>query len=150
MIAEAAAGLSALKTAFDLAKGLKDIHDATSRNAVVIELQEKILGAQAAQSALIDRVSELEKEMARLETWEAEKQRYKLTQCAPGAFAYVLKQAEARGEPGHAICAYCYERRIKSIIQSNGEPQIFKHAWTCPTCKSAMKTGGENLPEFAD
>ena len=41
MVGEALAGLSALKTAFDLAKGLKDITDVANRNAAVIELQEK-------------------------------------------------------------------------------------------------------------
>ncbi len=51
MVAEVFAGLGAIKTAFDLAKGLKDIDDATRRNAAVIKLQEKILDAQQAQSA---------------------------------------------------------------------------------------------------
>jgi hypothetical protein len=40
MVAEVFAGLGAFKTAFDIAKGLKDIDDATRRNAAVIELQE--------------------------------------------------------------------------------------------------------------
>jgi hypothetical protein len=35
MVAEVFAGLGALKTAFDIAKGLKDIDDATRRNAAV-------------------------------------------------------------------------------------------------------------------
>jgi Staphylococcal nuclease homologue len=42
---------------------LKDIDDATRRNAAVIELQEKILDAQQAQSALIEKARELEKEV---------------------------------------------------------------------------------------
>ena len=41
MVGEALAGLGALKTAFDLAKGLKEIDDAARRNAAVIELQQK-------------------------------------------------------------------------------------------------------------
>ena len=45
MVGEVFAGIGALKTAFDIAKGLKDIDDATRRNAAVIELQEKILTA---------------------------------------------------------------------------------------------------------
>jgi hypothetical protein len=61
MISEAMMGASALKTAFDMAKGLKDISDATIRNAAVIELQEKILSAQEAQFARVKRVDELEK-----------------------------------------------------------------------------------------
>ena len=73
--AEVYAGLGAIKTAFDIAKGLKDIDDATRRNAAVIELQEKVLSAQQAQSALIDRIGELEKEVAGFEKWDAEKER---------------------------------------------------------------------------
>ena len=52
MISEAMTGASALKTAFDMAKALKDIDDRTRRNDAVIELQEKILRAQTAQEAL--------------------------------------------------------------------------------------------------
>ena len=59
MVAEVFAGVSALKTAFDIAKGLKDIDDAARRNAAVIELQEKILSAQHAESELTETVSEL-------------------------------------------------------------------------------------------
>jgi hypothetical protein len=65
MVGEVLAGSSALKTAFDIAKGLKDINDATLRNAAVIELQEKIIFAQAEQSALVERISDLEAEMVR-------------------------------------------------------------------------------------
>jgi len=42
MVGEVFAGLGAIKTAFDIAKGLKDIDDAARRNAAVIELQQKI------------------------------------------------------------------------------------------------------------
>ena len=71
MVAEIYAGLGAFKAMFDIAKGLKDIDDAARRNAAVIELQEKILVAQEAQSTLINRVGELEKEVAGLKSWEA-------------------------------------------------------------------------------
>ena len=56
MVGEAIAGLSAIKTAFDIARGLKDINDATIRNSAIIELQEKILAAQQAQSTLIETI----------------------------------------------------------------------------------------------
>ena len=51
MASEIAAGLGAFKAMFDLAKGLKDISDATARNAVAIELQEGILNTSARDSA---------------------------------------------------------------------------------------------------
>jgi hypothetical protein len=62
MVAEVFAGLGALKTAFDIAKGLKDIDDTTRRNTAVIDLQEKILSAQQSQASLVESISNLEKD----------------------------------------------------------------------------------------
>ena len=118
MVGEAIAGLSAVKTAFDIAKGLKDIDDASRRNAAVIELQEKILTAQSAQAALIERVGYLEKEVARFETWETEKQRYELKDVGMGSLAYSVKDAMRGSEPPHQICAACYVLHVMSIGKS--------------------------------
>ena len=77
-------------TAFDLAKGLKDIDDTARRNTAVIELQEKLLIAQSAQAELLERIRTLEEKVANFETWDTEKQRYELKPFG-NAFAYVLK-----------------------------------------------------------
>lgn len=148
MASELIAGLGAIKTAFDLAKGLKDIDDATRRNAAVIELQEKILSAQMAQATLIERVGDLEKEVTRFETWDTEKKKYELKELYSGFFCYILKEAEEAGEAAHAICANCYQRGSKSILQSNGEPQMFRHAWHCPACKTTVKCPNGNIREM--
>lgn len=84
--------MSLFKSLMDTAKGLKDINDATARNAVAIELQEKILAAQEVQSALIERVRNLEAQTANLEAWEAEKARYELNEVAPKKYAYAAKE----------------------------------------------------------
>ena len=118
MVAEVFAGIGALKTAFDLAKGLKDIDDATRRNAAVIELQEKILSAQQSQSALIETVSDLEKEVTALKTWEADKARYELKALAPSVVAYALKDSMSNGEPPHDLCANCYAAEKSPIFSS--------------------------------
>jgi hypothetical protein len=153
MVGEFLTGLGALKTAFDIAKGLKDIDDATRRNAAVIELQEKILAAREAQSALLDRVGDLEKEVASFEKWDAEQQRYELKQLAHGgaAFAYALKSGAQPSEPFHCICATCYQRRIKSILQFlrmvmiGGTEQILK----CPVCGTETHSEGWPPPKVA-
>jgi hypothetical protein len=64
MVAEVFAGFAGLKSIMDTLKGFKDIGDANTRNAVAVELQEKILAAYNAQTALTERVGELEKEVA--------------------------------------------------------------------------------------
>ena len=117
MAAELIAGLGALKTAFDMAKGLKDINDATIRNGAVIELEEKILAAREAQSTLLDRVSELENEVTRLKDWEADKKRYQLADIGKGVVALALKPTMSNGEPMHYICADCAAKGKKSHLQ---------------------------------
>ena len=119
MVSEVITGLSAIKTAFDLAKGLKDIDDATRRNAAVIELQEKILTAQTTQSELLERVSELEKEVTKLKTWDADKQRYELVALAPNVVAYAVKEAMRGSEPQHYLCANCYNQGNKSYLMQH-------------------------------
>ena len=107
VVAEAMMGVSAFKAAMDISKGIKDLDDRTRRNEAVIELQEKILGAQSAQSALIQAVGDLEKEVARLKAWDADKQRYKLAELRPGVVAYTLKEGMENGEPVHKLCTAC-------------------------------------------
>src|SRR5258708_6881321 len=135
MIPEALAGLGAFKTMYDLAKGLKEISDATIRNGAVIELQEKILSARDAQSALLEKVSTLETEMARLKAWDADKQRYELK--AHGereALAYALKPSMENGEPPHSLCPDCYQQTIKSIAQPLVRSHGHSHLLICHRC----------------
>ena len=141
MVGEVFAGLGAFKTMMDMAKALKDINDAAVRNGAVIELKE-ILAAQTAQATLVQRVSELEKEAASFETWEAEKQRYELKKFGTG-FAYVLK-TEAQGtEPTHQICANCYARGKKTFLASVPTNQArmtlgFGTVYRCPECRTEI------------
>ena len=142
MVGETFAGLSALKTAFDIAKGLKDIDDATRRNAAVIELQKELLTAQATQSDLTERIRELEEKVRSFETWEAEKQRYKLEKFGAG-FAYVLKPEMQGTEPPHQICANCYARGKKSFLaqipQSTARSALgMGIGYRCTECKAEI------------
>ena len=142
MVGEAFAGLSALKTAFDLAKGLKDIDDATRRNAAVIELQEKLLIAQSTQAELLERISELEEKVTSFETWNAEKQRYELKKFGTG-FAYVLKREAEGTEPLHQICANCYARGKKSFLAKVPSNQArmalgMGTVYRCPECRAEI------------
>ena len=140
MVGEAIAGLSALKTAFDLAKGLKDIDDAARRNAAVIELQERILAGQQAQATLLERIGSLEKEVTGFQKWETEKEKYELKDVYSQNFAYVIK-ANARGaEPAHMICARCYEDRKKSILQKATSVHL-----NCPLCGTRIQFREANV-----
>jgi hypothetical protein len=134
-------GLGAIKTAFDIAKGLKDISDVSVRNAAVIELQERILAAQQAQSALTERIRQLEEEVAGHKAWDAEKNRYKLTDYGGGTFAYELKESEANGEPAHKLCAKCYQGGQKSILQFEHVSSNQQKVYLCQSCNKQLFLG---------
>ena len=140
MVAEVVTSLAIFKTLLDMAKGLKDINDATVRNAAVIELQEKIFAAHVQQTTLVERVRELEEQMAHFEAWDAEKQKYELKQVYSGAFAYVLKPKAGGGEPPHWLCTTCYQNNKKAILQAQGRaPDKTFEIYGCPQCKSTMR-----------
>jgi len=150
MVAEVFAGIGAFKAMFDMARALKDINDAATRNAAVIELQGQILSAQMEQAKLVEHVSTLEKQIADFEKWDAEKQKYELKQISGlGAFAYMLK-LEARGtEPPHWLCTQCYENRKKSVVQIFGEmgaDSIYK----CPGCTAVFRARRGERPKWID
>jgi hypothetical protein len=117
-----------------MTKALKDINDTAIRNAAVIELQEKILSVRDAQTALLDRVSHLEKEVAGFEKWEAEKEEYELQEIFARTFAYSIKEIARGTRPPHLICANCYEGRKKSILQRADAAHLI-----CPDCKTRIR-----------
>lgn len=117
MVGELFAGISAFNSMFSIAKSIRDIDDTVKRNAAVADLWEQIIAAQTRYTAAIERVRELEEELRRFETWEAEKQRYKLIELRKGLFAYSLKEGMEGGEQPHHLCASCYQNGFKSLLK---------------------------------
>jgi hypothetical protein len=143
MAAELLTGLGVFKSLYDSAKALRDINDGAIRNAAVIELQEKILTAQEAQAACLERIRDLEKEVANFEAWDAEKQRYQMQTNAAGSVFFSLKDDAQPPEPTHKICGTCYKNRKKSFLQSipmNSARRTlgFPPMLMCPECKTEI------------
>jgi hypothetical protein len=144
--------ITAIMQAFGALKALKDIGEATIglANAAAfrerqIEFQQQIIDAQSAistmqaeHSAALERVSDLEKELARLKAWKKEKKRYELKDLGTGAFAHVIKPNAQGTEPFHCLCTNCYEAGNKSLMQNTGQmaPNHQGRIWGCyaPTC----------------
>jgi hypothetical protein len=142
-----------LKTAAEIAIGLGKLHTMAEVNAKAIELQGAILGLQSdafaahsQQSTMVERIRDLEKELARVKAWEETKQRYQLYQPLPGTFVYALKEHGGSAEPAHWICAHCYESGKRSILQFLHQDYSYTNHW-CPDCKSEFHTGpGKKMP----
>ena len=152
MLAEIGMGLSSLKTATDIVKGLNAANTQAAINDVKIALQERIFEArealasvQEAQATALKRISELEQEIVQLKDWESEKQRYQLTAIDSGAFAYMPKPSMENSEPPHWLCANCFNRRQKSFLQFKGQDirasgsRGDESTYGCDTCKASVK-----------
>jgi hypothetical protein len=157
MLAELVAATESLKAAGQIAVGLIDLKTTTEVQAKAIELNQKILAAQndlfaanAAQAALIERVRELEREVARMKHWDTQKQRYKLAAPFSGCMVYALQKSMSNGEPPHYLCAACYQNGKPSILQGKtvGAAGIsLRNAfYQCATCKSEAITRWTNIP----
>jgi hypothetical protein len=149
--------MHALKAASDITKLIISSHDGRIVREKAIELQGQIftaqqnaLTAQASQFSLLERIRELEKQIADLEAWETEKQRYELKIVSRGATAYVMKSDAERAEPPHWLCATCYQNGKKSILQAGKSardgPDFRNTVWICAVCRSEIRTGFRTSP----
>jgi hypothetical protein len=143
-VAAVFSSINALKNIFQSIIGL---HDTQAIQAKVLEFQNTLLDAQTkifsvneARATLVERVREIEEQMTKLEAWEAEKQRYELKEISKRSFAYVLKTDAQGSEPPHQICANCYQRGKKSILQQKPEFSVYGPSTylVCPECKTVF------------
>ena len=111
----------------------------------LIDAQSDALASQEAQSKQSVRIRELEQTIAEFDDWEAEKARYELvnTSSDKGAFVYLLREETAGDEPLHYICPKCYNRRVKSILQSRmlRNYRVLHLKTSCPECGTEFSLG---------
>lgn len=137
-----------LKTAGETAQKLISLRDTAKFGDAVIELQAQIMAAQQGalaahqrEATMAEEIRDLKTRMAELEAWDAEKQRYKLTDFGGETFAYVLKPDMSSGEPSHRICAACYQKGHKSILQFRHQTGMGQDKYACPACKTDFLFG---------
>jgi Zn finger protein HypA/HybF involved in hydrogenase expression len=130
-----------MKTMIGLRDSAKLLENTVKLNSEILSVQTALANAQAEQTTLVQTVSQLEKEIARLKTWEAEKKRYQLKDVALAVFAYEAKATALDGEPLHWICAKCYQHRVISILQRRQDHHPLEGQKTkahCPECKTDL------------
>lgn len=148
-----AGGLTSLQSCLQIAKSLIDIRDTAIIKAKVAELlgeiasaQEGALRSQEREFALSRQIHELEQRIADMETWNAEKERYKLTDFGGGTFAYLLKPEMSNDEPSHRLCPNCFQKREKSILQFFSRTMTQQDRYGCHSCKTEFCFGIEHEP----
>src|SRR5260370_38734171 len=97
-----AAALASIKAAKDIEQAMIGLRDTAAFQEKLLEFQSKLIDANNAaftaqdeRSSMLDRIRELEKEVADLKAWEAEKERYELQRLEPGELIYRLKSDAA-------------------------------------------------------
>ena len=147
-ITHAIALAGSLKTAGEITSAMIGIRDATVIQKKVIELNGIIISAQGSalasnqdQFALLDRVRNLEAEIAKLKDWSAEEQRYERKDFGGSTFAYVMKKEETGSARDHRLCSACFENRHKSTLQNMGGDHQGRQKFNCPKCKSEFFFG---------
>ncbi len=148
-IGSIAAAASSLKVAGEIATGLmslktmKEVQDkAIELNQKLINAQHEIFAANAAQSTLVQRVSELENQIAEMKAWDEQKKRYKLTTPWEGrpALVYAMRESCKETEIAHWICTNCYDAGRRSILQPKKDIKLLI-LLACPFCKNEINTG---------
>ena len=98
-MAAIAGAATSLKTAIDISKIALSLRDESLIRTKVLEMQGEIssalasaIAAQTDQLAILQRINDLEKEVAQLKAWDADKQRYELQNVGLGSLAYVVKK----------------------------------------------------------
>lgn len=137
-----------LKSAGSIAKELLEIRDLSKIGDIVIKLQSEILSAQQAsfaaqarESEISDEIRALKAKLTEFEDWEAEKNRYQLTDFGSGTYAYRLKQEMANNEPIHRLCPNCFQKKIKSILQFRHRSSSEQDIYNCPNCEQCFDFG---------
>lgn len=128
------------KALADLVKAANSLSNHTQMVTAVHSVQEKLsdaitahLASHEKQAGLFERVRELEKQIAEVENWESQEQRYAFFKFPSGVLAYAVKPGMEQGEPMHYLCASCVDKKQKSTLQPKGSNL------SCTACRMTFK-----------
>jgi hypothetical protein len=146
-----ASAFTSLDAAFDLAKSLISARDAGVVWEKVVELQRQIVfaqeGVRSAQSTLLSRLDELEKEVTELKKWNVEKEKYRFTDIGRGLFAYEYNKENYPTGPPHRICSNCYDEHHISVLQFEHRDPGNCDVLACHRCGSDLYLIGDRYFE---
>ena len=141
MLTEISSAISSLKTASDIAKSLLALREAAQFNSQLADLLSAVVDArlqavsiQEAHTVVASRVKELEQEIERLKSWEAEAKNYEALEVASGMFAYVAKDNNQPLQSAQKLCSNCFHQKIKSFLQQENEARPLLRSLSCHRC----------------
>lgn len=145
MIDALSSGISALKSAYDLIKVIRDANP----NSEVIRLTEQLrselhtsldllLESKSRCLKLADENQELIGEIAKLKQHHIEREQYELYQYPLGSVVYRIKPVHHNEQYSPELCASCFNKGIKSFMQPVTNRR--NKALICHECNSEIET----------
>lgn len=145
---------SALQGLFALQEMLKAGYSVRNANEVaqrVAEVQSQLMPflstaveSQQRELTLTQRIRDLEEENIKLKNWGRERERYGLTEISTGVFAYRLKPGMENSEPAHLLCANCFTKDEKVILQAEAQGETV-YRYGCPRCGTKLFMTGRPM-----
>jgi hypothetical protein len=143
-----ATGMSALKTATDIAQSLLKGSNAGSADkeklmqlqSSLISIQQEILIANAQNISLSEQLRQLNDKDQDTSSWLQTRNKYKLTEYGKPTYAYELKPQFHSDEPNHKICPRCFQLKTLSVLQFRSVSEG-REWYDCLKCKSQIKLG---------
>ncbi len=142
MFAEITAAVQSLRTLGELAKAANSLSNqqeivmaVSDVNARLMDAMAVALASQERHSALLNRISELEKEIDILKIKQSSAEKYELYKFSAGSFAYRLKDEYKEIQPEHYLCAKCNDSGTHSKLQPWGSRRL-----KCTTCQNVIQT----------
>lgn len=133
---------TSIGVAKDISQSLVNLRDAELVRSKVfeltnslMELQQQLMNAQIEQMGLVKRITELERDIAAQQQKSLVQDRYQLHQFPTGSLAYCLKPEIKDEQPKHFLCANCFEKGDRAILQVAGG-----RGWGGFNCQRCDKT----------
>jgi hypothetical protein len=127
-----------LKTAHGLANYNEIVAAVSEVNSKLMQANGVALASQEKQSELSKHILELEHEIRELRSWDNELKRYQLKKYPPGIYVYELTPGMENSEPPHMLCANCFSKRQKSLLQVIDDDQ-YNRDCKCHNCSSRYR-----------
>ncbi|MEO0498974.1 MAG: hypothetical protein AAF205_00255 [Pseudomonadota bacterium] len=147
--------ITSLNAIAELAKNIRETKDEKLASdkfgeltMALLEALKFIRAAEDEYTALRRELADLKQQVAEIDTFAAEAANYELTDVERGALVYALKETATPMQPPHWLCASCYQKSKKSILQRDSTPikdtrQIF---YRCNECGSKISVDRANFP----
>ena len=107
----------------------------------VVQLRGHVLNVQTMALNLQQENAELRAKLAKMEDWNAEKERYEMKAVGQTARVFALKPGFENSEPPHWICPRCYDDNQRSILNFEMQDIMGGHndVWICSRCESRIR-----------